>query len=400
MRSLNEELDALRAASLWRERRVLEASGHGQTRLKEGADAAREVVNFSSNDYLGLAGDPWLRDRLAEAVQRYGAGAGASRLVCGTQSAHVVLEETLAAFKGTEAALAFSSGYAASVGTLGAFLRPGDVVILDKLAHASLVDGARLSGASMRVFAHNDVAQLEKRLAWAANATGPDGRVLVGTESIFSMDGDRAPLTEIVALKERYGALLLLDEAHAFGLVGRDGRGLAAELGVTDRVEIHLGTLSKAVGLSGGYVAGSRALIDLLYHRARAFVYSTAPPPAIAAAAVHVIRGILMSDEGARRRARLWDNVRHLRKVLGLEVEDAPSAIVPVLIGEEAAAVAAAAALRARGFLAPAIRYPTVARGAARLRLTLSAEHTFEQIDALARALQEGQMAYAEGDEN
>lgn len=401
MRSLADELEALRAASLWRERRVLEggADGSPRGRVREGDRAAQPLVNFSSNDYLGLAVDPWLRERLAAAVHRHGAGAGASRLVCGTHSAHVELEEALAWFKGTEAALAFSSGYAASVGTLGALLRAKDVVILDKLAHASLVDGARLSGATVRVFAHNDMGQLEKRLAWAAQEAGPEGRVIVVTESVFSMDGDRAPLAEVVELKDRYGAWLLLDEAHGFGLLGRDGRGLADELGLAARVDIQMGTLSKAVGLSGGYVAGSRALIDLLYHRARALVYSTAPPPAIAAAAAQVIREIFATEEGARRRARLWEHVRRLRDGLGLPDGAPPSAIVPVMMGAESAAVAAAEALRARGFLAPAIRYPTVARGAARLRVTLSAAHTAEEVEALARALQDLSAAYAAGHE-
>lgn len=393
-----DELTALRAASLWRERRVLDAPGRPRTTLREGGGDVTAVINFSSNDYLGLAGDPRLAERLVESVQTHGAGAAASRLVCGTQAAHVELEETLAWFKSTEAALVFGSGYAAAVGTLGALLRRGDVVILDKLAHASLVDGARLSGATLRVFAHNDVAQLERRLAWAAGVVPPDGRVLVATESVFSMDGDRAPLADIAEAAHRHGALLLVDEAHGFGVLGRDGRGLADELGVASRINLHLGTLSKAVGLSGGYVAASRETIDLLYHRARSFVYSTAPPPAVAAAASWVIRELFAHEEGARRRSRLWENIRRLHAALATPTDSPPaSAIVPVLIGDEAHAVRIAERLRERGFLAPAIRYPTVARGAARLRITLSAAHTEEQIDDLARALHDVRAAYAGG---
>ncbi len=380
MRSFEDELRALRDASLLRHLRPLAAPQHVRT----GADG-RPVVNFSSNDYLGLAAHPAVVAALARAVEKHGAGSGASRLVCGTLGPHVELEETLAAFKGTEAALSFTSGYAAAVGTLGAVLRAGDVAILDKLAHASLIDGAKLSGATLRVFPHNDLAQLAKKLAWAADTTGPDGRILVVTESVFSMDGDTAPLAEISTLCRAHGALLLVDEAHAFGLLGQHGRGLADALGVAPAVDFHLGTLSKAAGLAGGYVATSRAAVDLMVNRARSFVYSTAPPPALAAAATHVIREIFPSAEGDSLRRQLAARVGRFTTALNLPA--APAGIVPLIVGGAAEAVALAGELLHAGFLVPAIRYPTVPNGQARLRVTLSAAHATEDIDQLAAAL-------------
>ena len=342
----------------------------------------RMLVNFSSNDYLGLANHPAVKEAALEAVERGGFGAGASRLVCGTFAAHEDLEEILADFKRTPAALSFSSGYAAALGGIPALCVKDDVLILDKLCHACLVDGARLSGAHLRVFPHNDMDKLESHLRWAARAH-PKARVMILAESVYSMDGDTAPLVEIVALKERYGAWLFLDEAHGVGVLGEGGRGLADKLGVAGRIEVQMGTLGKALGAHGAYIAGSRALREFLINRNRGFVYSTAPPPPVAAAAARAIR-IVMSEEGSQLRERLWRNIRDAGSRLGLA--GLSSAIMPLIVGDEQEAMNCAARLLENGFLVPAIRFPTVARGTARLRITLSAAHSPADIRALANA--------------
>jgi 8-amino-7-oxononanoate synthase len=370
---LGERLEEIERANLRRRLRRLD-SAQGPVVCVAG----RDVVNFSSNDYLGLAADPRLRDAAAAALAEFGAGSGSSRLICGTQGPHAALEAALARFKRTEAALTFATGHAAAVGTIPALVGAEDVIILDKLCHACLVDGARLSGATIRVFPHNHLEKLERLLHWARENYAK-ARVLVVTESIFSMDGDLAPLREIVALKDRFGAWLLVDEAHGVGVLGPEGRGLAAELGVADRVEIQMGTLGKALGASGGAICGSARLIDYLINRARSFIFSTAPPPAAAAAAAEAVR-LLESGEAAPLREKLWANLASF-------APDAVSAIVPRIIGDEAAAVAAAERLLEAGFLVPAVRYPTVARGTARLRITLSAAHSPAQVNALATAL-------------
>lgn len=378
MRTFEEELDSIRAASLLRTLRTVETPQQPHARVN-----GRDLINFSSNDYLGLAAAAPVTEALQEGIRRWGAGSGASRLVCGTQGPHAGLEAALAEFKKTEAALTFSSGYAAAIGTLTALLGKEDTVIMDKLCHASLIDGARLSGAVMRVFPHNDAERLGELLQNVRAKSPPKSRVIVVTESVFSMDGDRAPLREIAALAAAHGALLMVDEAHAFGVLGPGGRGLAAELGVTP--DIHMGTLSKAAGLHGGVIAGSRGLIDLLINRARSFIYSTAPPPCIASAAEFVVREILPGPEGESRRASLHQRLAEFAEAVG--GISPQSAIVPVILGSEEAALAAGSELMNAGFLVPAIRYPTVARGAARLRITLSASHRSEDVRALARAV-------------
>jgi 8-amino-7-oxononanoate synthase len=383
-RRIEDELEKLRAASLHRGLR--EVAGPQGVEIEIDG---RRLLNFASNDYLGLAADPLLRAAAKAAIDRYGTGSGASRLICGTQTPHLELERRLAAFKRTDAALTFSSGYAAAVGTIGALLDANDVIILDKLSHASLIDGARLSGATIRVFPHNHMGRLESHLDWT-HEFHPDSRVLVVTESVFSMDGDRAPLAELVEIKRRHGAMLLLDEAHAVGVIGGHGRGLADKLGVAHLVDVQMGTLSKALGSSGGYICGSRALIDLVINRARSFIYSTAPAPATAATASAAV-AFLESDAGEARRGKLKNNLGLFASLLpaSLGVTKIQSAIVPLIIGAEDAALKASGLLRERGFFVPAIRYPTVARGTARLRVTLSAAHTPEHITALALALTE-----------
>ena len=299
---LKHRLDAVREQNLFRElRRVDSAQG---PRIEIGG---KTFLNFSSNDYLGLANDPVLKEAAIKAVEKFGAGAGASRLICGSLAPFHELEEALADFKRTEAALTFSTGYATAIGTIGALLGKDDIIILDKLVHASIVDAAKLSGAKLRVFAHNDLNDLEDKLKWAdkyskvRKSESGKREILIVTESIFSMDGDAAPLREIVALKEKYGAWLMVDEAHATGIIGENGRGLADELGVGGQIEIQMGTLGKALGASGGYICGSRALVDYLVNRARSFIFSTAPVPAAAAAATAAIQ-FVQSAEGETRR--------------------------------------------------------------------------------------------------
>jgi len=343
------------------------------------------LTNFAGNDYLGLSQHPAVREAAIEAIDRFGLGAAASRLITGTLAPHKVLEEQLAAFKGTEAAISFSSGYAAAVGTITAIADRQDVVILDKLAHASLIDGARLSGAQLRIFPHNDLSRLREILEWA-HEHYPNAKIWIITESLFSMDGDYSPLCDLVGLKDEYGANLFLDEAHATGVIGPGGKGLAAHWGLNQRIEVQMGTLSKALGGSGGFIASSRAVIDLLINRARSFIFSTAPPPAVAAGASAAL-GIVQSAEGERLRDDLRRNIDRVRHGLRFSIDALPSPIIPLIIGDEKAALEAAKQLQQDRFLVPAIRFPSVSRGSARLRLTLSARHSSEQLAALISSL-------------
>ena len=382
MPSFDDELGELGRRALLRRLRTFDSPQQPEVVL-----AGKALINFASNDYLGLATEPALREAAKAAVDAFGVGSGASRLICGTLPPHARLEEAIAKFKGTESALAFSSGYATAVGTLGALAGESDVLILDKLCHASLIDGARLSNAAVRIFPHNHLGKLESHLEWA-RSNFPEGRVIVVTEAVFSMDGDRAPLAEIVEMKSRHGALLLLDEAHAVGVLGRNGRGLADALRLEGEVDIQMGTLSKALGVAGGYIAGSRKLVELLVNRARSFIYSTAPPPAVAAAAAAI--EWLQTDEGERRREQLWSNLAVFGEQMPGIFNDGQriqSPIIPIILGDTERALAAAAQLGERGFFVPAIRFPTVPRDAARLRVTITARHTVAQITALAAAL-------------
>jgi 8-amino-7-oxononanoate synthase len=381
-KELSQRLAALREQGLYRELRCVDSSQSPHIKI-----GGKTFLNFSSNDYLGLANEPAIKEAAIKAVEKFGAGAGASRLICGSLAPHHELDETLAEFKGTEAALSFSTGYAAALGTITALLGKDDVIILDKLVHASIVDAARLSGAKLRVFDHNDLNDLEDILRWSATFRLSGNTLkrelqphtLIVTESVFSMDGDHAPLREIIALKEKYGAWLMVDEAHATGLYGKNRRGLAEELGVSDQVEIQMGTLGKAIGASGGYICGSRVLIDFLVNRARSFIFSTAPVPAAVAAATAGIR-FVQSDKSEERRKKLWRLVAPFNSKLN-------SAIIPMIVGNETKAVESTIALREQGIFVPAIRYPTVARGQARLRVTLTARHTPEEISKLITAL-------------
>jgi 8-amino-7-oxononanoate synthase len=375
---LNQRLEDLRGQNLFRElRRVDSAQG---PRIEIGGQT---FLNFSSNDYLGLTNHPALKEAAIKAVEKFGTGAGASRLICGSLAPFHELEESLAAFKKTEAALTFSTGYAAPVGTITSLVGKDDIIILDKLVHACIVDAAKLSAAKLRIFDHNDLNDLEKILLWAAEKKS---ETLIITESIFSMDGDAAPLREIVELKNKFGAWLMVDEAHATGIIGKHGRGLAAQLGVSEQIEIQMGTLGKALGASGGYICGSRQLVDFLTNKARSFIFSTAPVPAAAAAAKAGIE-IAQSEDGEKLRKKLFARVVELNSKLKIQSAKFSSAIVPIILGDETKAVDAATRLREQNIFVPAIRYPTVARGAARLRVTLTAAHSADDVGQLVAAL-------------
>ena len=364
-----ESLRQLAAAGLLRVQRPLDSPTGSQV-VRDG----RTLWNFASNDYLGLARHAEIEAALIEGVQRFGAGSAASRLICGTLPPHRQLEEALAPAKQAEAALTFSSGFATALGVIPAVVGKSDFVFLDRLSHACLVDGARLSGATIRVFPHNDLGKLARLLA-STRTRVPSARILVATESVFSMDGDVCPLREIVELTEAHDALLLLDEAHGFGVLGGHGMGLAEQENLQQRVTFQMGTFSKAAGLSGGYLAASRAWIDFFTNRARPFIYSTAPPPALAHAALAALE-LIRSGEGGKLRAKLQENIARFSAV--------GTPIVPILLGSNESALAAAAAFEDAGFLVPAIRHPTVPRGTARLRISLSAAHSREAIEALA----------------
>jgi len=335
-------------------------------------------VAFCSNDYLGFAHDPATHAAAVEALAKYGTGAGASRLISGEYPLVRELEQELAAFKHVAAALVFPSGYMANVGVITALAGPRDRIVIDRLAHASIVDGARLARARLCVFPHNEVGALDRILAQPH-----DGRTLVVTESVFSMDGDCAPLEELVECCAAHAATLVVDEAHALGVYG-GGRGLVVARGLAARVPVVVGTLSKALGSQGGFAAGSHLLVEYLFNAARAFVYTTGIMPAAAGVALAAVRA-LEQDDG--RVTRLWRNTQQVRAGLAAARVPGSGPICPLIVGDAHAAVAAAASLRDAGLLVPAVRPPTVPVGTARLRISISAAHTEAQCAALLRAL-------------
>lgn len=343
--------------------------------------AGREVLNFSSNNYLGLAGHPKLVQGAIESSMRHGAGSTASRLIAGNGGIHRELEDFIARWKRTEAAVVFGSGYQANVGILSSLADEEDLIISDRLNHASIIDGCRLSRAHVKIFPHVDMQRLEDYLRM-------DGyrRKLVVTESVFSMDGDTAPLKEIDGLCRKWGAVLMVDEAHAAGVVGPEGRGAAGDQGIVP--EIQMGTLGKAVGASGAYVAGTRELIDLLINKARSFIYTTAASPAVMGSALAGLK-IIVSEEGELRRETLRTNIREFHRLL--READLPVSnfghIVPVRIGESGRTMEASARCLTDGVFAHGIRYPTVPEGTARLRFTLMSDHTPEDLLKAVSAL-------------
>lgn len=378
----DEELNAAGADGLLRAMRRVDSSQGRTIRLN-----GRDFINFSSNDYLGLSTHPAIKKAVHDSVEKYGWGAGASRLISGNMTPHIEFEEKVAAFLGKPSSLLFSSGYAANVGTLTALLGKGDTVYLDRLCHASIVDGARFSGAKLERFMHNDPESLEKHFSKTAS---PKGRRLVVTEGLFSMDGDRAPLKEIAEISKRHGALLMVDDAHAVGVFGPGGRGTIHEAGVADLVDIHVITMGKALGGAGGVVAGSKKLVEGLVNFARSFIYSTAVPPAMAEAGTAAIR-ILDSPDGEERRMRLKQNTGAVISRLGNKCYNnvqRGSQIIPVILDKEYL-IEATARLLEKGIFVPSIRQPTVPKGAERFRISLTSEHTGDDISALTTAFDE-----------
>jgi 8-amino-7-oxononanoate synthase len=377
---LGDELERLTAAGQRRELRRW-VGPHGP-RIELGG---RALASFSSNNYLGLAGDPALSAAAAGAVAEAGLGAAASRLIAGNHAEHESLEAELAAFHQTEAALLFNSGFQANVGVIPALVGRGDLVLSDRLNHASLIDGCRLSRAAVEVYPHGDVAVLEHILTARRPAAR---RAMVVTESVFSMDGDRAPLADIAAVCARNGAWLMVDEAHAVAALGPGGRGISAEVGVVP--DVLVGTLGKGFGTFGAYAAGSEILRQVLIHRARSFVFTTALPPAVAAASRAAV-ALVGGPEGERRRALLAGHIERfaaaLREAGLLAAGAGHSAIFPVILGSEHRAMEAAARLASDGFHVQGIRPPTVPPGTSRLRISLMATHGEEQVHALARAV-------------
>ncbi len=376
---ITHELHALDESGLRRRARVCEPLPHGRCRVD-----GIELVNFASNDYLGLAGHPRVIAAALDATARYGAGARASSLVSGRTPLHAELERAIAEFEGTEAAVLFPTGFAANVGAIGSLVEAGDVVFCDRLNHASLVDGCRLSGARLRVYSHRDLAQLSSELDKAKEAR----RRLIVTDSLFSMDGDAAPLAELFALATRSRSMLLIDEAHATGVYGLSGRGRCEEVGLEEAVLARVGTLSKALGSQGGFVAGSEALCDWIRNTARTQMFSTALTPGACGAAIESLRLITIEPERRERVRRLARQLRAELQTAGWTVPgevDCP--IVPLIVGEPQAAISLSQELLQKGFLIPAIRPPTVPRGTSRLRISLTADHTHEDIHRCVEVL-------------
>lgn len=378
---LADELAALEQKGLRFRLRVLE----GEQKPVSVFDG-RRVINLSSNNYLGLTTHPRLRAAAHAALDREGVGSGAVRTISGTMAIHMELEEKIAAFKRTEAAVVFQSGFTANAGAVSALLGREDFIISDELNHASIIDGARLSRATIKVFPHKDVAAAEARLQEVAALPG---RKLLITDGVFSMDGDIAPLPALCALAERYGAIMMVDDAHASGVLGQNGRGTVDHFGLHGRVDVQVGTLSKAIGALGGYVCGRRELIEFLYHRGRPFLFSTSHPPAVAATCLAALQVLEAEPE---RIERLWENTRFFQSGLarlGFDTGASETPITPIMIGEGRKAMAFSAALFAAGLLATGIAFPTVPEGKARLRTIVTATHTREELtqalDILAR---------------
>lgn len=338
--------------------------------------AGRQVILLSSNDYLGLATHPDVVQAAIQATQRYGTGAGASRLVCGTLPPHTQLESELASFKHSEAALVFGSGYLANIGIIPSLIQRGGLILADRLCHASLIDGCRLSGADVRVFRHRDCAHVESLLK-----RRPAHRsTLIVTDGLFSMDGDLAPLPDLAALAARYDAMLYVDDAHGTGIMGPTGRGTIEHFKLDSMIPFHMGTLGKALGSSGAYVVGPRDMIDYLINTSRPFIFSTAPSPGTMAAATAALMIVQREPE---RRARLWKNRHWLYEGLhkcGFRLTQTESPILPIVVGDAAKALAFAEKLLAQGIYAPAIRPPTVPQLTSRIRITVTSEHTPDQI--------------------
>jgi glycine C-acetyltransferase len=343
----------------------------------------KHVINLASNNYLGLCNHPKLREAAIAATEKYGVGSGAVRTIAGTMRIHMELEEKIAAFKGVQACVVFQSGFAANAGTVGSILGKDDFILSDELNHASIIDGARLSRAKIKVFRHKDVAHAEELLQ---EIQQEPGRKLLITDGVFSMDGDIGPVDKLAQLAEKYGAIMMIDDAHASGVLGRNGRGSADHFHVTDKVDVQVGTLSKAIGALGGYVCGSRDLIDYLYHRARPFLFSTSHPPSVAATCIAAFD---MLENEPDRIERLWANTAYFKQQLtdagfdvgGVSTPKSETPITPIIIGDGRRAMEFSKALFDAGVMATGIAFPTVPEGKARIRTIMTSEHTREQID-------------------
>jgi glycine C-acetyltransferase len=368
---LGRELDTLKEQNLYRRLRILDEEQKAHTTFDH-----RSVVNLSSNNYLGLTTHPRLRERAVKAIEELGVGSGSVRTIAGTMEIHIKLERRLAAFKQVEAVVVFQSGFAANAGTVSAVLNKEDVVISDELNHASIIDGCRLSRATIKVFPHKDVDAARKVI----KALPAEQRKLLITDGVFSMDGDLGPLPDLCALAEDTGCIMMVDDAHASGVFGKNGRGTVDHFGMHGRVDIQVGTLSKAIGALGGYVAGNRNLIEFLYHRARPFLFSTSHPPAVAAACIAAL-DVLMEEPQIID--QLWENTRFFKgglERLGFDTGLSESPITPVIAGDSAKANALSDRLFQEGVFAQAIGFPTVARDKARVRTIVTATHTREDL--------------------
>ncbi len=370
---LGEQLTEWKKAGTYQHLRILEGPSAAESKFD-----GREVINLASNNYLGLTTHPKLIEATIEATRKYGAGSGAVRTISGTMDLHMELERRIAKFKNVEACVVFQSGFTANAGTVSAVLTPEDHIVSDELNHASIIDGCRLSRAKIHVFPHKDhekAGQILEQLA------GVPGRKLLITDGVFSMDGDIGPLPQLVAHAERFGAIMMVDDAHASGVLGRNGRGTVDHFGLHGRVDIQVGTLSKAVGVLGGYVCGTKDLIEFLYHRARPFLFSTSHPPGVAAACIAAFE-ILESEP--ERIEQLWTNTRYFKKGLneaGFNTGISETPITPVIVGEAARAHQLSAELFKEGVLATGIGFPTVAKDKARVRTIVTSAHTREELD-------------------
>src|SRR3984885_5009404 len=343
----------------------------------------KHVINLASNNYLGLCNHPKLREAAIAATEKYGVGSGAVRTIAGTMRIHMELEEKIAAFKGVQACVVFQSGFAANAGTVGSILGKDDFILSDELNHASIIDGARLSRAKIKVFRHKDVAHAEELLQ---EIQQEPGHKLLITDGVFSMDGDIGPVDKLAEVAERYGAIMMIDDAHASGVLGRNGRGSADHFHVTHKVDVQVGTLSKAIGALGGYVCGSRDLIDYLYHRARPFLFSTSHPPSVAATCIAAFD---ILEQEPERIERLWDNTRYFQGELrgagfnvgGVNTPATETPITPLIMGDGRTTMDFSRALFEEGVLGTGIAFPTVPEGKARIRLILTSEHTRAQLD-------------------
>jgi glycine C-acetyltransferase len=373
---LTDELNKLREQKLYQKLRVLETEQLPVSRFD-----GREVINLSSNNYLGLTTHPKLRERALEAIRKFGVGSGAVRTIAGTMSIHLELEEKIARFKHVEASVVFQSGFTANAGTVQAILGREDVIISDQLNHASLIDGCRLSRAEIKIFPHKDLEACESILKEIA---GRNCRKLLATDGVFSMDGDIAPLPQLVELAEKYGCIMMIDDAHASGVLGRNGRGTVDHYKLHGRVDIQVGTLSKAIGALGGYVCSTRDAIEFLYHRARPFLFSTSHPPSVAATCLAAFEVL---EEEPQLIDQLWASTRFFKeglKKLGFNTGMSETPITPVIVGEAALAHQFSRELFAAGVFAQGIGFPTVPEGKARIRTIVTATHTQEE---LTRAL-------------